>query len=267
MLTTTNWSFEIFKQCQDIRGCVYIPFKIGQWLFVSCILVGFLLVSDLIHVSSKVPDRLQLAYESRKARKIILSRDISYAFTNVVANNYYSLRRFIHLCHSTPPNILASTGSYDHFCFFDHISNSTKTSDDFAFFVFFTFKSRRLSYILLWLHLTSLAGWKRLLLADAPRQAINALTLYAVYLVKKDNPGSWYDVRKYFKDNSNSTSALMISSFFTVAVCVGSLLLLIIAAICYVPLLIHIRGNLKEYCCHKVDKVGVPLVKFMPFII
>lgn len=181
----------------------------------------------------------------------------------ITTTRYVGLSIFV----IAPPNILASTGSYDHFCFFDHISNSTKTSDDFAFFVFFTFKSRRLSYILLWLHLTSLAGWKRLLLADAPRQAINALTLYAVYLVKKDNPGSWYDVRKYFKDNSNSTSALMISSFFTVAVCVGSLLLLIIAAICYVPLLIHIRGNLKEYCCHKVDKVGVPLVKFMPFII
>lgn len=33
----------------------------------------------------------QLAYEARKARKIIASRDISYAFTNVMANNYYSL--------------------------------------------------------------------------------------------------------------------------------------------------------------------------------
>jgi len=32
------------------------------------------------------------------------------------------------------------------------------------------------------------------------------------------------------------------------------LILLLIAAICYVPLLMHIRGNLKEYCCHKVDK-------------
>ena len=34
----------------------------------------------------------QLAYEARKAKKIIASRDISYAFTNVMANNYYSLR-------------------------------------------------------------------------------------------------------------------------------------------------------------------------------
>ena len=65
----------------------------------------------------------QLAYESQKSKKIIASRDISFAFTNVMANNYYTLR------------------SYNHFCFFEHISDSTKTIDDFAFFVFFTFKS------------------------------------------------------------------------------------------------------------------------------
>jgi hypothetical protein len=136
-----------------------------------------------------------------------------------MANNYYSLR------------------SYDHFCFFEHISNSTKTSDDFAFFVFFVFKS-----------------WKRLVLADTPRQTINALTLYAVWLIKKDGPGPWYDVSKYFKGNSLSTSALTVTTLFTVLVCAGSLLFLLVAAICYVPLLCHIRGNLKEYCCHKVDK-------------
>ncbi|KAF4619268.1 hypothetical protein D9613_005145 [Agrocybe pediades] len=203
MLTTKNWSNEIFKQCADVKGCFFIPFNTGKWLFVGCIIFSFLL----------------LAYESRKAKKIIASRDISYAFTNVMANNYYSLR------------------SYDHFCFFDHISNSTKTSDDFAFFVFFVFKS-----------------WKRLLLADSPRQTINALTLYAVYLVKKDNKGNWYDIPKYFKGNSLSTSALTVSTLFTVVICAGSLLLLLVAAICYIPLLLHIRGNLKEYCCHKVDK-------------
>jgi len=210
MLTTSNWSNEIFKQCANISGCVFIPFNIGKWLFVGCIIFSFLL----------------LAYESRKAKKIIASRDISYAFTNVMANNYYSLR------------------SYDHFCFFDHISNSTKTSDDFAFFVFFVFKS-----------------WKRLILADTPRQTINALTLYAVWLIKKDGPGPWYNVSKYFKGNSLSTSALTVTTFFTVVVCAGSLLLLLVAAICYFPLLCHIQGNLKEYCCHKLDKRILGIIK------
>jgi hypothetical protein len=200
-LTTTSWTTEILDQCAQ-NGCVNIPVTTSKWLFVGCIIFSFLL----------------LAYETRKSRKIIASRDISYAFTNVMAQHYYSLR------------------SYDHFCFFDHISNSTKVSDDFAFFVFFTFKS-----------------WKRVLLADAPRQTINALTLYAIYDAHRKE-GNWYDVSKYFEGNSLSTSALTVSTLFTVLVFAGSLLLLIVAGICYIPLLIHIRGNLKEYCCHKVDK-------------
>ncbi|KAL0582030.1 Potassium transporter [Marasmius crinis-equi] len=223
MISSESWSNEIFQKCSKQNGtatatsddnsadCIAIPFEIGKWLFVGCIIFSFLL----------------LGYESWKARRIIHSRDISYAFTNVLANNYYSLR------------------SYNHFCFFDHISNSTKTSDDFAFFVFFVFKS-----------------WKRLLLADGPRQTINALTLYAVYLSHEDDRDPvtnqlrpWYDVSKYFDDNKNfTTTALTITTFFTVTIFAGSLLLLIVAGICYVPLLMHIRGNLKEYCCHKVDK-------------
>ncbi|KAF7301367.1 hypothetical protein MIND_00701900 [Mycena indigotica] len=203
MLTTKSWSNQIFTECtaQTKNGCVFIPFDTGKWLFVGCIIFSFLL----------------LGYEARKAKLIVASHDISYAFTNVLANNYYSLR------------------SYDHFCFFDHISNSTKTSDDFAFFVFFVFKS-----------------WKRVLLADGPRQTINALTLYAVWLAKHDKAG--WDIRGYFTGNTMSTSLLTVTTLFTVVVFLGSLLLLLVAGICYIPLLCYIRGNLKEYCCHKVDK-------------
>ncbi|VDB97044.1 unnamed protein product [Peniophora sp. CBMAI 1063] len=203
MLTTKSWSNQIFNDCPDLEGCVAIPFNVGKWLFVGCIIFSFLL----------------LAYESRKAKKIIASHDISYAFTNIMANNYYSLR------------------SYPHFCFFDHISSSTKRSDDFAFFIFFTFKS-----------------WKRLLLADAPRQTINALTLYAIYLSKKADVRPWWYIQKYFEGNSVVTTCLEISTLFTVIICAGSLLTLLVAGVLYIPLLIHIKGNLKEYCCHKVDK-------------
>ncbi|EMD40630.1 hypothetical protein CERSUDRAFT_111210, partial [Gelatoporia subvermispora B] len=211
MLSSTAWSNQIFNSCpqNQSNGCVYIPFTIGKWLFFGCIIFSFLL----------------LAYEARKAKKIIASRDISYAFTNVMANNYYSLR------------------SYDHFCFFNHIRNSTKRSDDFAFFVFFTFKS-----------------WKRLLLADGPRQAINALTLYAFYLSKEDK-GAWYDVSKYFDGNDYITSAITVSTAFTVLVFCLSCLMLLIAGVCYIPLLCYIKGNLKEYCCHKVDKRIAEIIK------
>jgi hypothetical protein len=87
----------------------------------------------------------QLAYEARKSKKIIASRDISYAFTNVMANHYYSLRMCSRQLWRHSKFILCA-GSYEHFCFFDHISNSTKKKDDFAFFIFFTFKSESSKY-------------------------------------------------------------------------------------------------------------------------
>lgn len=49
----------------------------------------------------------------------------------------------------------------------------------------------------------------------------------------------------------------MVSTTFTVLIFAISLAMLIVAGICYIPLLAHIQGNLKEYCCHKVDKVGI----------
>jgi len=203
MLTSKQWSNQIFNDCPQTKNCVAVPFEVGRWLFVGCIIFGFLL----------------LAYEAHKSKKIVASRDISYAFTNVMANNYYSLR------------------SYDHFCFFDHIRESSEGRDSVAFFVFFAFKS-----------------WKRVLLSDGPRQSINALTLYAIYMSKKSNRGEWYDLTKYFRGNTVIASALTLSTLFTVLIFAGSLLLLIAAALLYVPLLCHIQGNLKEYCCHKVDK-------------
>jgi len=210
MLSTNSWSNQIQNSCSTSatkNGCVIIPFGVAKWLFVGCIIFSFLL----------------LGYEARKAKKIIASRDISYAFTNVMAQNYYSLR------------------SFDHFCLFCQISNSTKKKDDFAFFVFFTFK-----------------GWKRLLLADGPRQSINALTLYSFYL-SKVKQGHIFDLKTYSSDFI--TSALIVVTLFTVLVFLISLLLMIAAVICYIPLVCYIRGNLKEYCCHKVDKRIAELIK------
>jgi hypothetical protein len=93
-------------------------------------------------------------------------------------------------------------------------------------------------------------------LADGPRQAINAITLYSFYLSKSGVAGDWYDFGKYFdKTRGFFANALTCTIVFTVVVFAVSLLLLIAAGICYIPLLMYIRGNLKEYCCHKVDKV------------
>ena len=87
-------------------------------------------------------------------------------------------------------------------------------------------------------------GWKRVLLADGARQVINALTLYSFYISHKDKPGNWYDLNKYTGGNF-VTTALLCSTAFTVIVFAGSALLLFVAGIFYIPLLCHIRGNLK----------------------
>lgn len=96
------------------------------------------------------------------------------------------------------------------------------------------------------------------MLADGPRQVINALTLYAIYLSKKD-AGPWDDFSKY--SPNYVTTLLLISTLFTVIIFAGSLLILLAAAVCYIPLLCYIRGNLKEFCCHKVDKRISEIVK------
>jgi hypothetical protein len=57
-----------------------------------------------------------------------------------------------------------------------------------------------------------ISAWGRLLLSDGPRQTINDLTLYNIYLAQNDK-GAWYDVSKCFAGKSLSTSALTVSTF------------------------------------------------------
>jgi hypothetical protein len=97
MVSSGTWSNQIYQKCQTLNGCFYVPFNVGQGLYIGCISFSFLLVRWILFLShleilfTNIPFISQLAYEARKARKIIKSRDISYAFTNVMANNYYSL--------------------------------------------------------------------------------------------------------------------------------------------------------------------------------
>lgn len=85
-------------------------------------------------------------------------------------------------------------------------------------------------------------GWKRVIFAEGPRQSINALTLYALFLSKGAH---WYDVSTYFTGVSYISAALTVSTAFTTFIFALSLLMLLIAGICYIPLLTYIQGNLK----------------------
>ncbi|CAG8496168.1 8795_t:CDS:2 [Paraglomus occultum] len=174
-----------------------VPIYISKWIFLGCIFMSFAL----------------LAWDMKKARSIIQSKDISYAFTSTIAYRYYTLR------------------SYAHYCFFCQINNSKKLRDEIAFFVFFAFK-----------------GWKRLVFAEAPRQAINAFTLYSILQSKKFSLN--YNA---YGDNLVQRAAMILMAF-PLLIFVAEATRLVIAFLLYIPLLCHIRGNLKEYCCHMIDK-------------
>ncbi|KAI9636117.1 putative vacuole protein, partial [Dioszegia hungarica] len=204
MISSDRWNNAITAKGSE--GVVEVKFIIAKWVFVGCIIFSFLL----------------LGYEWYKARQVVKSQDISYAFTNLLANDYFSFK------------------NYDNFCLFCHIEGSTKKKDDFAFFIFFTFKE-----------------WKRLLLADGPRQSINGLMLYSF---GQANGWQTSNIPAYWNEDP-ITAMLLFSMIATVLIFAGSMLLLIAAAVLYVPLLCYIQGNLKEYVCHKVDKRLSELVK------
>ncbi|KAF9900622.1 hypothetical protein EC991_007082 [Linnemannia zychae] len=166
---------------------------------------------------------LLLLLDIRRANGIIKSRDISYAFTSQIASRYYTVR------------------SYPHYCFFAEIDNSKKFVDNVAFFVFFTFRN-----------------WKRLLFADAPRQVINMSILYQTF--QEHLNASFFDWNESV--GGDIFKKLTIGAMlFTVTVFVFNMLSFIAAAVVYIPLVSHIQGNLKEYCCFKIDKRIDELIK------
>ena len=95
------------------------------------------------------------------------------------------------------------------------------------------------------------SGWKRLLLAEGPRQVLNAITLYSV----AKNEDFSFDIHKYQAEFTTIQGVVMSFMLLTVTIWALSFIRLLVAGLLYWPLLVcHIRGNLKEYCCHKVDK-------------
>lgn len=102
-----------------------------------------------------------------------------------------------------------------------------------------------------------LLGWKRILFAEAPRYAINAITLNSI--IKTNITKDWLNLNAYGQSMVERLAMALIA--FTLLSFLISATKLAIAFLLYIPLLFHIRGNLKEYCCHKIDKRIQELLK------
>ncbi|KAG0372254.1 hypothetical protein BGX24_000495 [Mortierella sp. AD032] len=200
LLVAGTWTSNLGLNDGQIQfQSIKISFEIYKWVFAACIILSFIL----------------LAWDMKKATAIIQSRDISYAFTSMIAYRYYAIK------------------SYAHFCLFQRIHNSKKQIDEVAFFCFFTFR-----------------GWKRLMFADGPRQVINGIILITLVKGRWDTHGI-----KIWEYGLGTMPMITVSlMIFTLTLWVLSILLMFVAVILYIPLVIHIQGNLKEYCCHKIDK-------------
>lgn len=183
---------------------------------------GPLVIFALI-LASLMASFILLIFEWRKANQIIRSRDISYAFTSEVAYSYYTIR------------------SYPHYCFFSQIQNSRKPVDVLAFWVFFKFR-----------------GWKRLILAEFARQFLNSLIVYDIFTATQKAAGGGFiqTLQRIYSPSYSNLDAMVFFSLqiITISIWIFSFLGLVAAFIIYIPLLCNIRGNLKEYCVHKIDK-------------
>lgn len=220
-VTTTEQESVIFQPNQSIMN-IGTPVKI---IVVSLsVLASFIL----------------LAIELRKAKRIIRSSDISYSFTSISAYRYYAIKSYPHycLCNYLINNYIVT-----------QIQNSRKKLDMMAFFVYFRFK-----------------GWKRLIFAEAPRQVINFTYLYDItsvvlkkFTLERREPSVGGIVKEIYNGLGNTRPDQLSAATYVILCCtflfyLYNVFALVFATFMYIPLVCQIRGNLKEYCVHKIDK-------------
>lgn len=76
-----------------------------------------------------------------------------------------------------------------------------------------------------------------------------------ILLLTLDEIGSFQfssDWDTYGQDWPQRVALFLMS--FTCILWVISAIQIVISVLLYFPILCHIQGNLKEYCCHKIDK-------------
>ncbi|KAI8355628.1 hypothetical protein EDC96DRAFT_516058 [Choanephora cucurbitarum] len=191
-----------------------------KWSLIEQPIIPFY-ISKWIYVGCIALSFLLLAWEIRNTVKVMDTRDVSLAVTNPLAYRTYSAK------------------GYKYFCLLRKIKSSTKWSDVIIFYVFYTLK-----------------GWKKVIVAQAPRQIIAGMTVYALlYSAWNDQKGHFHfatDWDVYGADWQQRVT--LISMSFTCILWVLSALSILLAIFLYFFVLCQIQGNLKEYCCHKIDK-------------
>lgn len=182
-------------------------------------------ISRWIFAGCIILSTLLVFVEFMVALRIYRGKNISRTYTNAVARRFYSIR------------------GYSYFCLFGKITKSRNKTEYLALFVYFALKS-----------------WLKLLIADGPRQAINAMTLYSVLKVKDNFLGTVKEIA-----TTSSTQALVLGVMtFSLTIWVMNMIEFLLALICALPLYIHIEktcSGLEEYCYVRINSRIAKLVQ------
>lgn len=180
-------------------------------------------------------------YEFARAYRVIRRGGVAESFLDPTAATIQSIR---------------PGGGWKRFLVFSDLTKSKKGADYVALFVYFAFK-----------------GAVRIILAEGPRQGVNAMTLWAVLqadlIPTKETSRShfdqfWFNVQQ-LADQNVEQAMIYISMLVTLVIWVFSALSLFIAMILYITFLWHYipqrDGRLSLYCRKKVDKRLAKLVE------
>lgn len=172
-------------------------------------------------------------YEWIRAMRVIRRGGVAESFLDPLAVTLQSIRR----------------QGFKRFLVFTELTKSKKGADYVALFVYFAFK-----------------GAIRVILAEGPRQAVNAMTLYAVLsadLIPNQSTSRnsfdqfWLNVQS-LADSNPEQAVIYCSMLFTLFIWVFSALSLMISGVLYILFLWHYipqrDGRLSIYCRRKIDK-------------
>lgn len=174
-------------------------------------------------------------YEWIRAIRVIKKDGVAASYMDPLANSLQSMRK----------------NGWRRFLVFTALTQSKKGTDYVAFFVYFSFKTAI-----------------RVVIAEGPRQVVNAFTLYAVMqaqLIDRGTPGStdpgasqFFANLKVLADQNAQQAVIYASMLFTLVIWVFSALCLIVSGVLYLVFLWHYipkeDGRLRVYCRRKIDR-------------
>ncbi|KAJ2971745.1 hypothetical protein NUW58_g9331 [Xylaria curta] len=181
---------------------------------------------------------VNLIFEHLRAWRVRKRGSVAECYLDTLAVRMESLR-------------FGSGQGWRRFLVFAELTKSKKGGDYVALFSYF-----------------SLQAWIRVLVCSAPRQVVNALTLYSVYTTKGLTPsdassfestiGGFFANLKALADENTQQAVILSGMLFTLIVWIFSFLFLLLGVLFYVFFLWHYiprkDGGLHGYCERKVNK-------------